>query len=50
MATRQSGQGHLRLSLLGCLVPLCRTTSEVETVRFNLLNPETAPVTGIMMR
>jgi DNA end-binding protein Ku len=33
--------GHLRLSLVTCPVALCPATSEAETVRFSLINPET---------
>jgi DNA end-binding protein Ku len=41
MAARPSWQGHLRLSLVTCLVALFPATSEADTVRFNLINPET---------
>ncbi|HZA94289.1 MAG TPA: Ku protein [Gemmatimonadales bacterium] len=41
MAARQSWQGHLRLSLVTCPVALYPATSEADTVRFNLINPET---------
>ena len=41
MAARPSWQGHLRLSLVTCPVALYPATSEVDTVRFNLINPET---------
>jgi DNA end-binding protein Ku len=40
MAARPSWQGYLRLSLVMCPVALYRT-SEADTVRFNLINPET---------
>ena len=41
MAGRPSWEGHLRLSLVTCPVALYPATSEAETVRFNLINPET---------
>ena len=41
MAVRASWEGHLRLSLVTCPVALYPATSEAETVRFNLINPET---------
>lgn len=41
MAARPSWEGHLRLSLVTCPVTLWAATSEAETVRFNLINPET---------
>jgi DNA end-binding protein Ku len=41
MAARPSWQGHLRLSLVTCPVALYPATSEAETVRFNLINPQT---------
>jgi Ku protein len=41
MPARPSSQGHLRLSLVTCPVALYPATSEAETVRFNLINPET---------
>src|SRR5712664_2093166 len=41
MAVRPSWEGHLRLSLVTCPVALYPATSEAETVRFNLINPET---------
>ena len=41
MAARPSWQGHLRLSLVTCPVALYPATSEADTVRFNLINPET---------
>src|SRR5206468_3673245 len=41
MAARPSWQGHLRLSLVTCPVALYPATSSAETVRFNLINPET---------
>jgi DNA end-binding protein Ku len=41
MPARPSWQGHLRLSLVTCPVALYPATSEAETVRFNLINPET---------
>jgi DNA end-binding protein Ku len=41
MAARPSWEGHLRLSLVTCPVALYPATSEAETVRFNLINPET---------
>jgi DNA end-binding protein Ku len=41
MPSRPSWQGHLRLSLVTCPVALYPATSAAETVRFNLINPET---------
>lgn len=41
MAARESWKGHLRLSLVTCPVALWPATTEAETVRFNLINPET---------
>jgi DNA end-binding protein Ku len=41
MPARPSWQGHLRLSLVTCPVALYPATSEADTVRFNLINPET---------
>jgi DNA end-binding protein Ku len=41
MPARPSWQGHLRLSLVTCPVALYPATSERETVRFNLINPQT---------
>jgi DNA end-binding protein Ku len=41
MAARPSWEGHLRLSLVTCPVALWPATSEADTVRFNLINPET---------
>jgi DNA end-binding protein Ku len=41
MAVRPSWEGHLRLSLVTCPVALYAAVSEAETVRFNLINPET---------
>jgi DNA end-binding protein Ku len=41
MAARPSWEGHLRLSLVTCPVLLWSATTEAETVRFNLINPET---------
>ena len=41
MAARPSWEGHLRLSLVTCPVALWPATSEVDTVRFNLINPKT---------
>ena len=41
MAVRPSWEGHLRLSLVTCPVALYSATTEAETVRFNLINPET---------
>jgi DNA end-binding protein Ku len=41
MAVRPSWEGHLRLSLVTCPVALYSAVSEAETVRFNLINPET---------
>jgi DNA end-binding protein Ku len=38
---RESWKGHLRLSLVTCPVGLWPATSEAETVRFNLINPQT---------
>jgi len=40
-AARPSWQGHLRLSLVTCPVALYPAVSEAETIRFNLINPET---------
>ena len=40
-SARPSWQGHLRLSLVTCPVALYPAVSEAETVRFNLINPET---------
>src|SRR3982074_1560755 len=41
MAVRPSWEGHLRLSLVTCPVALYSATTEAETVRFNLINPQT---------
>ena len=41
MAVRPSWEGHLRLSLVTCPVALYAATTEAETIRFNLINPET---------
>jgi DNA end-binding protein Ku len=41
MPARPSWEGHLRLSLVTCPVALFPATSEAETVRFNLINPQT---------
>jgi hypothetical protein len=41
MAVRPSWEGHLRLSLVTCPVALYPATTEADTVRFNLINPET---------
>jgi non-homologous end joining protein Ku len=41
MAVRPSWEGHLRLSLVTCPVALYPATSEAESIRFNLINPET---------
>jgi DNA end-binding protein Ku len=41
MAARPSWEGHLRLSLVTCPVALYAATTEAQTVRFNLINPET---------
>ena len=41
MAARPSWEGHLRLSLVTCPVALYAATTEAETVRFNLINPQT---------
>ena len=41
MAIRPSWEGHLRLSLVTCPVTLYPATSEADTVRFNLINPQT---------
>jgi DNA end-binding protein Ku len=41
MAARQSWEGHLRLSLVTCPVALYTATTEADTVRFNLINPQT---------
>ena len=38
---RPAWQGHLRLSLVTCPVALYPATTEAETVRFNLINPQT---------
>src|SRR5215218_830141 len=40
-AARPTWQGHLRLSLVTCPVALYPATSEADTVRFNLINPQT---------
>src|SRR5215212_10592383 len=41
MPARPSWEGHLRLSLVTCPVALYAATTEAETVRFNLINPQT---------
>ena len=41
MPARPSWEGHLRLSLVTCPVSLYPATSEAETIRFNLINPQT---------
>jgi len=41
MAARPSWEGHLRLSLVTCPVALYAATTEAETIRFNLINPQT---------
>jgi DNA end-binding protein Ku len=41
MPARPSWEGHLRLSLVTCPVALFPATSEAQTVRFNLINPQT---------
>ncbi len=41
MAVRPSWEGHLRLSLVTCPVALYPATTEAETIRFNLINPQT---------
>ena len=41
MAARPSWEGHLRLSLVTFPVALYAATTEAETIRFNLINPET---------
>jgi len=41
MAVRLSCEGHLRLSLVTSPVALYGATSEADTVRFNLINPQT---------
>jgi DNA end-binding protein Ku len=41
MAVRPSWEGHLRLSLVTCPVALYAATSSADTVRFNLINPQT---------
>ncbi|CAN5923624.1 Ku protein [soil metagenome] len=41
MAARPSWEGHLRLSLVTCPVALWPATSEADTIRFNLINPQT---------
>jgi DNA end-binding protein Ku len=41
MAVRPSWEGHLRLSLVTCPVALYAATTEAETIRFNLINPQT---------
>jgi DNA end-binding protein Ku len=38
---RPSWEGHLRLSLVTCPVALYPATTEADTVRFNLINPQT---------
>jgi DNA end-binding protein Ku len=40
-SARPSWQGHLRLSLVTCPVALYPAVSEAETLRFNLINPQT---------
>lgn len=41
MPARPFWEGHLRLSLVTCPVSLYPATSEAETIRFNLINPQT---------
>jgi DNA end-binding protein Ku len=41
MAARPSWEGHLRLSLVTCPVTLYPATTEADTVRFNVINPQT---------
>src|SRR5258708_32242852 len=41
MPARPSWEGHLRLSLVTCPVALYPATSEADTIRFNLINPQT---------
>jgi DNA end-binding protein Ku len=41
MPARPSWEGHLRLSLVTCPVALFPAISEAETIRFNLINPQT---------
>src|SRR3954462_9811914 len=41
MPARPSWEGHLRLSLVTCPVSLYPATSEADTIRFNLINPQT---------
>ncbi|WP_308933125.1 Ku protein, partial [Reyranella soli] len=41
MAARPSWEGLLRLSLVTCPVVLFSATSEAETVRIHLINPQT---------
>src|ERR1700704_1759212 len=41
MVVRPSWEGHLRLSLVTCPVALYPATTKAETIRFNLINPET---------
>lgn len=41
MAVRPSWEGHLRLSLVTCPVALYSATTEAQSVRFNLINPQT---------
>jgi DNA end-binding protein Ku len=41
MPARPSWEGHLRLSLVTCPVSLYPATTEAETIRFNLINPQT---------
>jgi DNA end-binding protein Ku len=41
MAVKPSWEGHLRLSLVTCPVALYPATTEAETVRFNLITPQT---------
>src|SRR3954466_15738661 len=42
MPARPSWEGHLRLSLVPCPESLYPATSEADTVRFNLINPQTS--------
>jgi non-homologous end joining protein Ku len=49
MAARWLGKGHLNPSLVNCSVAVCWATSEVKTVRLNLLILKD-PVRGIMTR
>ena len=41
MAARPIWRGHLRLALVSCPVALWNAKHERNTIRFNLINPET---------